>query len=236
MDHESKQGQGQGHGKKKKTEEASARVATAFLMIFPRSLTSKAKAANDAAKQSVDKGIDAWKKIVAEAPKAWAPRTRARGSVQEGGTLERVHRDAEGGRREDGLGVARGQDADPRGDDRGLSRSSEARCDGRQRVQPDPQHPARQLRRGRRAGRAVRGDEALARSDRAAAQEGGGRRVGRGQDRAAREASRICSSRSSRTRRRRSRPTSRSSSWIPTTARRSASSSRCTRSAATGRS
>ena len=73
----------------------------------------------------------------------------------------------------------------------------------------------------RRAGRAVRDDEALAGSDRAAAQEGGGRRVGRGQDRAARCASPTCSSRSSRTRRRRSRPTRRSSSWIPTTARRS---------------
>ena len=84
------------------------------------------------------------------------------------------------------LAVARGQDPAPRGDDRGLSRSSQARCDGRQRVQPDPHHPARQLRSRRRAGRAVRGDEALAGSDRAAAQEGGGRRVGRRQDRAAR--------------------------------------------------
>ena len=234
MDHESKQGQGQGHGKRKKKRHAAS--GNGVPDDLPSELKTEAKAANEAAKQSVDKGIDAWKKIVAEAPKAWAPRRALARSVQEGGTLERVHRGAEGGRREDELGGARGQDSDPRGDDRGLSRSPEAGRDGRQRVQPDPQHPAGQLRRRRRAGRAVRGDEALAGSDRAAAQEGGGRRVGRGQDRAAREASRICSSRSSRTRRRRSRPTKRSSSWIPTTARRSGSSSRCTRSAATGKS
>ena len=79
-------------------------------------------------------------------------------------------------RREGELAVARGQDPGPERDDRGLSRSSEARRDGGQRLQPDPHHPARQLRGGRRAGRAVRDDEALAGSDRAAAQEGGGRR------------------------------------------------------------
>ena len=111
----------------------------------------------------------------------------ARGAVQEGGALEQLHRDAEGGGREDQLVFARGQSPVARGDDRGLSRSSEARCDGRQRVQPDPHHPARQLRRVGQAGRAVRDDEALAGSDCAAAQEGGGRRIGGRQDRAARE-------------------------------------------------
>ena len=49
-------------------------MATAFPTICPPSLKTKANAANDAAKQSVDKGIDLWKKIVAEAPKAYAPR------------------------------------------------------------------------------------------------------------------------------------------------------------------
>ena len=103
----------------------------------------------------------------------------SRASVQEGRALERLHRDDEGGRREGELAVARGQDPGARGDDRGLSRSSEVGRDGRQRVQPDPHHPAEQLRGRRRAGRAVRDDEALAGSDRAAAQEGGGRRIGR---------------------------------------------------------
>ena len=41
---------------------------------LPSELKTKANAANDAAKQWVDKGIDLWKKIVAEAPKAYAPR------------------------------------------------------------------------------------------------------------------------------------------------------------------
>ncbi len=74
MDHESKQGQGQGHGKRKKTDEASAVSGNGVPDDLPSELTSKAKAASEAAKQSVDKGIDAWKKIVTEAPKAWAPR------------------------------------------------------------------------------------------------------------------------------------------------------------------
>jgi hypothetical protein len=74
VDHQSKQGQGQGHGKRKKGDEASASSGNGVPDDLPSELTSKAKAANEAAKQSVDKGIDAWKKIVAEAPKAWAPR------------------------------------------------------------------------------------------------------------------------------------------------------------------
>jgi tetratricopeptide (TPR) repeat protein len=70
VDHESKQGQGQGHGKKKKGTASGNGVPD----DLPSELKTKANAANDAAKQSVDKGIDAWKKIVAEAPKAFAPR------------------------------------------------------------------------------------------------------------------------------------------------------------------
>ena len=58
-------------------------------------------------------------------------------------------------------------------DGRGLPRPAQAGRDGGQRLQPDPDHPARQPRRGRRAGGAVRGDEALARADRDPAQEGG---------------------------------------------------------------
>ena len=74
MDHQSKQGQGQGHGKRKKSDEASASSGNGVPDDLPSELTSKAKAANEAAKQSVDKGINEWKKIVAEAPQAWAPR------------------------------------------------------------------------------------------------------------------------------------------------------------------
>ena len=70
MDHESKQGQGQGHGKRKKGNASGNGVPD----DLPSELKTKANAANDAAKQSVDKGIDLWKKIVAEAPKAYAPR------------------------------------------------------------------------------------------------------------------------------------------------------------------
>ncbi len=73
MDHESKQGQGQGHGKKKKGEAAAA-SGNGVPDDLPSELTGKAKAANEAAKQSVDKGINEWKKIVAEAPKAFRPR------------------------------------------------------------------------------------------------------------------------------------------------------------------
>ena len=59
MDHESKQGQGQGHGKKKKGTASGNGVPD----DLPSDLKTKANAANDAAKQSVDKGIDLWKKI-----------------------------------------------------------------------------------------------------------------------------------------------------------------------------
>ena len=54
MDHQSKQGQGQGHGKRKKNDEASASNGNGVPDDLPSELTSKAKAANEAAKQSVD--------------------------------------------------------------------------------------------------------------------------------------------------------------------------------------
>jgi len=41
---------------------------------FPPELAGQAQAAFDAEKQSVEKGIDAWKKVVASAPTAWPPR------------------------------------------------------------------------------------------------------------------------------------------------------------------
>ena len=73
MDHQSKQGQGQGHGKRKKSDEASASNGNGT-SGFPTELVEKAEAAAAAEKQSVDKGIEAWKKVVASAPKEWAPR------------------------------------------------------------------------------------------------------------------------------------------------------------------
>jgi golgin subfamily B member 1 len=41
---------------------------------FPAELAAQVQAAGEAEKQSVEKGIDAWKKIVAAAPAAWAPK------------------------------------------------------------------------------------------------------------------------------------------------------------------
>ncbi|MFL5304124.1 MAG: tetratricopeptide repeat protein [Polyangia bacterium] len=79
MDQQSKQGQG--HGKRKKEDEAavsggngSSNGTSAALDDFPAELAAPVQAAFEAEKQSVDKGIDAWKKIVASAPTAWAPR------------------------------------------------------------------------------------------------------------------------------------------------------------------
>jgi hypothetical protein len=59
VDHQSKQGQGQGHGKRKKDEEAGASNGNGAsgTIEFPEELAGKAKAAYDAEKQSVDKGI-----------------------------------------------------------------------------------------------------------------------------------------------------------------------------------
>ena len=41
---------------------------------FPAELRTQAETALDAERQSVEKGIDAWKKVVGTAPSAWAPR------------------------------------------------------------------------------------------------------------------------------------------------------------------
>ena len=79
MDQQSKQGQGS--GKRKKDDEAAAASGngasngtSAGHDDFPAELAGPVQAAFEAEKQSVDKGIDAWKKIVASAPTAWAPR------------------------------------------------------------------------------------------------------------------------------------------------------------------
>ena len=76
MDQQSKQGPGQGHGKRKKDDEAAAggNGASNGHDDFPADLAASAKAAFEAEKQSVEKGIDAWKKLVASNQTAWAPR------------------------------------------------------------------------------------------------------------------------------------------------------------------
>ncbi|HVV52461.1 MAG TPA: tetratricopeptide repeat protein, partial [Polyangia bacterium] len=76
MDQQSKQGQGQGHGKRKKDDETSAggNGAASAHDDFPADLAAPAKAAFEAEKQSVEKGIDAWKKLVASNQSEWAPR------------------------------------------------------------------------------------------------------------------------------------------------------------------
>jgi golgin subfamily B member 1 len=74
VDQQSKQGQG--HGKRKKDDEAasSGNGAPNGHDDFSAELAGPAKAALEAEKQSVEKGIDAWKKLVASNPTAWAPR------------------------------------------------------------------------------------------------------------------------------------------------------------------
>ena len=79
MDQQSKQGQEP--GKRKKEDEAavssgngSSNGSSAGHDDFPTELAGPVQAAFEAEKQSVDKAIDAWKKIVASAPTAWAPR------------------------------------------------------------------------------------------------------------------------------------------------------------------
>ena len=76
MDQQSKQGPGQGHGKRKKDDETAAggNGASNGHDEFPADLAASAKAAFEAEKQSVEKGIDAWKKLVASNQTAWAPR------------------------------------------------------------------------------------------------------------------------------------------------------------------
>ncbi len=51
-----------------------SRQSNGALDDFPSELRDQAQAALEAEKQSVDRGIDAWKKLVASAPAEWAPR------------------------------------------------------------------------------------------------------------------------------------------------------------------
>ena len=73
---QSKQDQGQEAKRKKDVEDAvsAGNGAPGTHDDFPPELASQANAALEAEKLSVDKGIDAWKKVVASAPAAWAPR------------------------------------------------------------------------------------------------------------------------------------------------------------------
>ena len=64
----------QGNESKRKKEAESAGGASNGVHDFPAELAAQATAALEAEKQSVEKGIDAWKKIVVAAPTAWAPR------------------------------------------------------------------------------------------------------------------------------------------------------------------
>ena len=159
MDQQSKQGPGQGQGSDKKDDETAAggNGASNGHDDFPAELARQANAAFEAEKQSVDKGIDAWKKLVAVAPDAWAPRrelARVYKKAERWNAFIEVMKEA---RREGELVVARGEGPVLLRDGRDLSRSAEARRDGGQRLQPDPDHPADQPRGARRAGRAVRG-------------------------------------------------------------------------------
>jgi tetratricopeptide (TPR) repeat protein len=60
--------------RKKDKDGDSAGGASNGIHDFPPELAGQAAAASEAEKQSVEKGIDAWKKVVAAAPSAWAPR------------------------------------------------------------------------------------------------------------------------------------------------------------------
>ena len=106
MDQQSKQGQGQGHGKRKKDDETAAggNGASNGHDDFPAELAAPAKAAFEAEKQSVEKGIDAWKKLVASQPDGLGAAARAGARLQEGRALERLHRGDEGGGRQGELG------------------------------------------------------------------------------------------------------------------------------------
>ena len=76
MDRQSKQGQGQGQGKRKKDEEptTNGNGASNSHDDFAGDLAGPAKAAFEAEKQSIEKGIDAWKKVIASNQGAWPPR------------------------------------------------------------------------------------------------------------------------------------------------------------------
>jgi len=73
---QSKHGQGQdvGQDAKRKKEASAGNGAPGTHDEFPPELATQANAALEAEKLSVEKGIDAWKKVVASAPAAWAPR------------------------------------------------------------------------------------------------------------------------------------------------------------------
>ena len=76
---QSKQGQGQQDAKRKPTSEnavlaSSGNGSPGTHDEFPAELLNQVAAAQEAEKVTVEKGIDAWKKIVAAAPAAWAPR------------------------------------------------------------------------------------------------------------------------------------------------------------------
>src|SRR5687767_9935986 len=62
-----------------------SRSTNGVLEDFPAELRDQAAAALEAEKQSLDRGIDAWKRIVASAPTIWAPRRE----------LARVYKQAE---------------------------------------------------------------------------------------------------------------------------------------------
>ena len=64
----------QGNESKRKKEADSGNGASAALHDVPPEVAGQAGAALEAEKVSVEKGIDAWKKVVAAAPTAWAPR------------------------------------------------------------------------------------------------------------------------------------------------------------------
>ena len=71
---QSKQGHGKGKEGKRKADDDAASNGSNGHDDFPAELTAQVQAAGDAEKASVEKGIDAWKKIVAAAPAAWAPK------------------------------------------------------------------------------------------------------------------------------------------------------------------
>jgi len=64
----------QGNDSKRKKEAESGNGASHGVQDFPPEVLAQATAALDAEKISVDKGVDAWKKLVAAMPQAWAPR------------------------------------------------------------------------------------------------------------------------------------------------------------------
>jgi tetratricopeptide (TPR) repeat protein len=78
VDQQSKQGQDQEAGKRKKDDASAVTGGNGAPangeQEFPPELLTQASAAAEAEKQSVEKGIDAWKKLVAAAPSSWPPR------------------------------------------------------------------------------------------------------------------------------------------------------------------